>query len=179
MNIWHNVSAKRVTPESFVACIEISKGSKNKYELDKETGALRLDRILFTSTHYPHNYGFIPHTYAGDNDPLDVLVLCSEPIASLALVECYPIGVVKMIDNGEFDEKIIAICAHDPFYNTYKSIKSLPSHVSEEIKHFFTVYKTLEDKDTIVEEIEGREEAMRIIKKSIENYEKKFNKGEK
>lgn len=174
MNIWHQVSESRIKPDDFIACIEIPKGSKNKYELDKETGALRLDRILFTSTHYPQNYGFIPHTYAGDNDPLDVLVLCSEPISSLALVEVYPIGVVKMVDNGEFDEKIIAICKHDPFYNTYKNITDLPQHVSDEIKHFFSVYKTLENKDTIVEEIEGKEEAIRIIKKCIANYEKKF-----
>lgn len=174
MNIWHQVSASRIKPDDFIACIEIPKGSKNKYELDKETGALRLDRILFTSTHYPQNYGFIPHTYAGDNDPLDVLILCSEPISSLALVEAYPIGVVKMVDNGEFDEKIIAICKHDPFYNTYKNITDLPQHVSDEIKHFFSVYKTLENKDTIVEEIEGKEEAIRIIKKCIANYEKKF-----
>ncbi len=174
MNIWHQVSASRIKPDDFIACIEIPKGSKNKYELDKETGALRLDRILFTSTHYPQNYGFIPHTYAGDNDPLDVLVLCSEPISSLALVEAYPIGVVKMVDNGEFDEKIIAICKHDPFYNTYKNITDLPQHVSDEIKHFFSVYKTLENKDTIVEEIEGKEEAIHIIKKCIANYEKKF-----
>lgn len=176
MNIWHGVSSSRVTPDRFIACIEIPKGCKNKYELDKETGALRLDRILFTSTHYPQNYGFIPHTYAGDCDPLDVLVLCSEPIASLALVECYPIGVVKMIDNGEFDEKIIAICVHDPFYNEYRDIRDLPQHVSDEIKHFFSVYKTLENKDTIVEEIDGKEEAKKIIKKSIEQYEKKFGK---
>ena len=174
MNIWHQVSASRIKPDDFIACIEIPKGSKNKYELDKETGALRLDRILFTSTHYPQNYGFIPHTYAGDNDPLDVLVLCSEPISSLALVEAYPIGVVKMVDNFEFDEKIIAICKHDPFYNTYKNITDLPQHVSDEIKHFFSVYKTLENKDTIVEEIEGKEEAIRIIEKCIANYEKKF-----
>ena len=177
MHLWHVVSKDRIKPEDFIACIEIPKGSKNKYELDKETGALRLDRILYTSTHYPHNYGFIPHTYAGDNDPLDVLVLCTEQITPLALVECYPIGVVKMIDNGEPDEKIIAICKHDPFYNTYKDIRNLPQHVADEIKHFFSVYKTLENKDTIVEEVEGKEEAMRIIKKSIENYELKF--GEK
>ena len=174
MNIWHNLSKERITPEKFLACIEIPKGSKNKYELDKETGALRLDRILFTSTHYPQNYGFIPLTYAGDNDPLDVLILCSESITPLALVECYPIGVVKMIDNGEYDEKIIAICTHDPFYNMYKDIKDLPQHISEEIKHFFAVYKTLEYKDTIVNEVEGRHEAIRVIKKCIENYQNKF-----
>ena len=106
MNIWHDINENRIKPDSFVACIEISKGSKMKYELDKETGLLILDRVLFTSTHYPANYGFIPLTYAGDNDPLDVLVMCQEQIDPMALVECYPIGVVKMIDSDEVDEKL-------------------------------------------------------------------------
>lgn len=176
MNIWHDVSKKRVLPESFIACIEISKGSKNKYELDKETGALILDRVLFTSTHYPQNYGFIPRTYAGDNDPLDVLVISSEPIAPLALVQCYPIGVFVMIDNGEIDEKIIAICAHDPFYNHYKDVTEIPKHLFNEIRHFFQVYKSLEGKDTIVPSVEGKEVAVNIVRECLENYEKKFNK---
>ena len=103
MNIWHDISPSRVSPESFTAVIEISKGSSNKYELDKQTGLLRLDRILHTATHYPANYGFIPITYGDDNDPLDVLVLCSEPILPLTLVQCYPIGVINMIDNGKND----------------------------------------------------------------------------
>ena len=108
-NLWHDMLPSRIKPEDFIAVIEISKGSKTKYELDKETGALILDRILYTSTHYPANYGLIPRTYADDNDPLDVLVLCSEPLAPLALVRCYPIGVIAMIDNGHMDQKIIAI----------------------------------------------------------------------
>ena len=109
MNIWHNINPKRISKDEFIACIEISKGSKNKYELDKETGRLYLDRILYTSTHYPANYGFIPRTYADDNDPLDVLVICSEAILPLALVKCVPIGVLKMVDDDKVNEKIIAV----------------------------------------------------------------------
>ena len=122
MNIWHDISPKRIRKDRFYAVIEISKGGKNKYELDKETGMLKLDRVLFTSTHYPANYGFIPRTYASDNDPLDVLVLCQEEIYPLTLVECYPIGVLRMTDSGEDDEKIIAIPKKDPFLNEYKDM---------------------------------------------------------
>ena len=122
MNLWHDIAPARVRPEDFFAVIEIEKGSKNKYEMDKETGALRLDRILYTSTHYPANYGFIPRTWADDGDPLDVLVLCSECIRPLSLVECYPIGVISMEDSGSLDEKIIAIPFQDPTYNTYQDI---------------------------------------------------------
>ena len=153
MNLWHDVAPHRVRPEDFLAVIEIEKGSKNKYEMDKETGALRLDRILYTSTHYPANYGFLPRTWADDGDPLDVLVLCSECIRPLSLVECYPIGVIKMIDDGRFDEKIIAIPFDDPTYNTYTDISQLPSHVFDEMTHFFTIYKALENKETAVDEV--------------------------
>ena len=123
MNIWHDISPKRITKNDFIAVVEISKGFKNKYELDKETGLIILDRILYTSTHYPANYGFIPRTYGDDGDPLDVLVLCSESLEPLSLVRCYPIGVISMVDNGRNDEKIIAIPFNDPTYNTYKSIE--------------------------------------------------------
>ena len=122
MNIWHDISPKRIKPEDFFAVVEISKGSKTKYELDKETGILRLDRVLYTSTHYPANYGFIPRTYAADKDPLDVLVLCSEPIQPMALIQCYPIGMITMMDNGYADDKIIAIPFEDPTYNSYHDI---------------------------------------------------------
>ena len=115
MNVGHSIDSNRIKSDRFFACIEISKGSKNKYELDKNTGLLKLDRILYTSTHYPANYGFIPKTYAEDNDPLDVLVLCTESIVPLTIVECKPIGVMHMVDNGQADEKIIAVCVHDPF----------------------------------------------------------------
>ena len=141
MNLWHDIRPARMQPEDFLAVIEIEKGSKNKYELDKETGALRLDRILYTSTHYPANYGFIPRTYADDGDPLDVLVLCSEPLHPMTSVRCYPIGVITMMDNGRSDEKIIAIPFNDPNYNMYHSVRELPMHVFNEMKHFFTVYK--------------------------------------
>ncbi|MDE6181881.1 MAG: inorganic diphosphatase [Eubacteriales bacterium] len=154
--------------------IEITKGSKKKYELDKETGFIVLDRILHTATNYPANYGFIPRTYGDDKDPLDVLVLCSEDIAPLTLVRVYPIGVIRMIDGGEGDEKIIAIPYADPFYNSYKDISELPKHIFDEIRHFFSVYKDLENKKTIVEEAEGREEAIKIIEESIKNYKENF-----
>ena len=125
MNIWHDISRDRIKCDDFVAVIEIEKGSKMKYELDKETGLLLLDRILFTSTHYPASYGFIPRTLADDGDPMDVLILTSEPLLPLSLVRCYPIGVITMNDNGAMDEKIIAIPFNDPMYNCYKSIDVL------------------------------------------------------
>lgn len=176
MNIWHDIDENRIKPESFIACIEISKGSKMKYELDKQTGFLILDRVLYTSTHYPANYGFIPLTYAGDNDPLDVLVLCQEQIDPMSLVECYPIGVVKMIDSDEIDEKIIAITANDPSLNIYKELHELPPHLFHEISHFFTVYKQLEGKDTYILETLGADAAREIIREAIERYKKVFCK---
>lgn len=162
-SIWHTMSTKRVTPTDFVCVIEISKGSKNKYELDKETGLLILDRILHTSTHYPANYGFIPRTYGDDGDPLDVLLLCSEPVQPMTLVRAYPIGVISMLDNGKNDEKIIAVPFNDPNYNCYHDISELPSHVVDEMEHFFTVYKALENKTTAVNEKGDRDEAIEVI----------------
>ena len=173
-NIWHDMNPKRISPEKFVAVIEITKGSKKKYELDKECGFLRLDRILYTSTHYPANYGFIPRTYGDDNDPLDVLLLCSEPIDPMTLVECYPIGVITMMDNGRSDEKIIAIPFEDPNYNMYTDITDLPVHVFNEMKHFFTVYKALENKETAVSEVQGAEAAKEIIRECIIRYRDTF-----
>ena len=171
MNIWHDISTKRITAEDFYAVIEISKGDKNKYELDKQTGMLKLDRVLFTSTHYPANYGFIPRTYADDGDPLDVLVLCSETILPMTLVECKPIGVLNMIDNNSKDEKIIAVPINDPNYNTYNDISDLPKHRFDEIRHFFQVYKTLEDdKETAATEISGVEKAKEVVQLCIESY---------
>ena len=173
-NIWHTMSTKRVKPEDFICVIEIAKGSKNKYELDKDTGFLILDRILHTSTHYPANYGFIPRTYGDDGDPLDVLLLCSEPIQPMTLVRAYPIGVIKMLDNGKNDEKIIAVPFNDPYYNCYKDIDELPTHVVDEMQHFFKVYKNLEDKETVVDEVRNKEAAVEIINKSINNYVSEF-----
>ncbi len=173
-NIWHDINPKRISPDDFVACIEIPKGGKNKYEMDKETGLLYLDRVLYTSTHYPANYGFIPRTYASDNDPLDVLVLCQESIVPMTLVRCYPIGVVNMVDNDAEDEKIIAIPFNDPSLTCYSDISQLPSHTFDEIKHFFKVYKYLEEKETVVSEVMGRDRAKEIIQNCIERYKDTF-----
>ena len=173
-NIWHDINPKRISPDDFMVVVEISKGSKNKYELDKETGLLKLDRILYTSTHYPASYGFIPRTYADDGDPLDALVLCSEPILPMTLVRYYPIRAIKMIDNGANDEKIITIPFDDPMYNSYTDISELPSHMFDEMKHFFEVYKTLEGKTTAVDEIIGSDKVQDIIKYTIGRYKDSF-----
>lgn len=177
MNIWHDIDPRRIQPEDFIAVIEIPKGYKQKYELDKTTGLLILDRILYTSTHYPANYGLIPLTYADDGDPLDVLVLCSESLEPLSLVRVYPIGVITMLDNGAYDEKIIAIPFNDPTYNSYRSIDELPAHVFQEMQHFFSVYKQLENKETAVNEVAGREQALNVIRTALTNYQANFGKN--
>lgn len=174
MNIWHDIAPERIKKDDFMCYIEITKGSRSKYELDKATGILRLDRVLYTSTVYPASYGFIPRTLADDGDPLDVLVLCSEPILPATIVQCYPIGVINMSDEGEEDSKIIAIPLKEPTYNCYTEIEQLPRHIFEEMKHFFQVYKTLEHKHTTVSEIMGRKEALAIVAKSIETYNAAF-----
>ncbi len=173
-NIWHDINPHRITPDDFIAVIEIEKGSKNKYELDKETGHIILDRVLYTSTQYPANYGFIPRTWANDNDPLDVLVICTEPIAPLSLVRCHPIGVIRMLDSGKLDEKIIAVPFGDPTYNGFHEISELPDHVYSEMRHFFLVYKNLEQKETDVREVSGADEARKIIEHCLSNYIDKF-----
>ena len=173
-NIWHDISSDRIKPEDFICVVEITKGSRKKYELDKETGLIILDRILYTATHYPANYGFIPRTYGDDNDPLDVLLLCSEVLEPLTLVRAYPIGVIKMIDNGRSDEKIIAIPFNDPTYNNYKDINQLPKHIFDEMRHFFEVYKNLENKTTAVDEVMNKDEAIKIISFALENYNNNF-----
>ena len=175
-NVWHDINPKRITPEDFICVVEIGKGSRKKYELDKESGYLILDRILYTSTHYPANYGFIPRTYGDDGDPLDVLLLCAETLEPLTLVRAYPIGVISMIDNGRNDEKIIAIPMNDPNYNQYTDIDQLPVHIFDEMRHFFSVYKNLENKTTAVNEVSARGEAVRIIAEAIDRYIDKFCK---
>ena len=173
-NIWHDISRDRIKSDDFYAVIEITKGGKMKYELDKETGLLVLDRVLYTSTHYPANYGFIPRTLADDGDPMDVLVLSSESLLPLSLVRCYPIGVIIMNDNGSTDEKVIAIPYSDPTYNGYKSIQELPKHIFEEMQHFFRVYKELENKPTTVSEVYDSEKAKEVVKLSIDQYIEKI-----
>ena len=176
MNIWHDIDPKCITPERFTAVIEISKGSNCKYELDKYTGLLRLDRVLYTSTHYPANYGFIPRTFADDGDPLDVLVICSVAIQPMTLIDVAPIGVMRMIDSGAIDDKIIAVPVSDPSYNHFRSIDELPAHIFDEIMHFFSVYKQLENKQTAVKELFDQKEAIEIIEACINAYNEKFCK---
>lgn len=176
MNIWHDIDPAEINPTDFSAIIEIPKGSSCKYELDKKTGLCRLDRVLYTATHYPANYGFIPRTYADDGDPLDVLVLCDAPIYPMTLVRAYPIGAMRMIDGGKLDDKIIALPFSDPTYRGIKSIHDLPSHIFDEIMHFFTVYKQLENKQTAVKELYDKREAEEIVAECIRLYDDTFGK---
>ncbi|MDO5329926.1 MAG: inorganic diphosphatase [Bacillota bacterium] len=176
MNPWKDFPPERITPEEFDVFIEISAGSKNKYELDKDTGLLKLDRILYTSTQYPQNYGFIPLTYAEDYDPLDVLLISSEKVLPRCLVRAKPIGMIQMVDQGLPDAKILAVCPNDPFYKDYKDIHQLPEHMVLEIQYFFETYKVLEGKDTLVPGINGRETAIETVKKAIAAFKEKFPK---
>ncbi|MBQ8684222.1 MAG: inorganic diphosphatase [Clostridia bacterium] len=176
-NIWHDISPDRIKPEDFICVVEIPKGSKKKYELDKETGLIILDRILYTSTHYPANYGFIPRTYGDDGDPLDVLLVCSQSLDPMTLVRAYPIGVITMLDSGHNDEKIIAVPFNDPNYNMYTDIDQLPQHIFDEMRHFFSVYKNLENKSTAVDEVSAREVAIGVVDEAINRYVDKFCKA--
>ncbi|WP_349402214.1 inorganic pyrophosphatase [Candidatus Phytoplasma solani] len=172
MNILHDINPKRITKEEFISVIEIPQGSKKKYEIDKETGMLLLDRFLTTSFRYPVNYGFIPLTHCEDNDPLDVLVLAQESLASLSLVKCRPLGVIKMIDNNELDEKIIAVPMADVVFKDFYDLSDISVSLLAEIKHFFLNYKALEKKNVIIEAIQGKKEALQAIEKSILTYRK-------
>ncbi len=175
-NPWHNVSYGKSSPDFVNAIIEIPEGSKAKYELDKESGLIKLDRVLFSSVHYPANYGFIPQTYCDDNDPLDILVLCSVQVLPLTLIEAKVIGVMHMIDNNEQDDKIIAVAKNDMSINYINELEELPPHTTIEIRNFFEDYKKLENKSVIVEEFLGREKAYKIIEESILLYNDKFKK---
>lgn len=175
-DLWKNIPLGK--PEGrFNAIIEIPKGSKAKYEFDRDTGLIFLDRILYTATYYPANYGFIPRTKSRDGDPLDVLVLCQESLLPKTLVHVKAIGIVKMTDQKKTDEKIIAVPLRDPTYSSYKEVSQLPAHFLEEIKHFFRVYKQLEGKKTVVRKILGRREAVKAIRESAERF-KKEKKGQ-
>ncbi len=170
MHPWHDVSIGERAPDIVPVVVEVPKGSKAKYELDKKSGLIRVDRILFSSVHYPANYGFIPQTYCDDHDPLDALVLGQEAIVPLAIMAARPIGVMKMRDQGEEDDKIIAVHADDPEYAHYGSIGDLPPHRIEEVRRFFLDYKVLERKTVIVEEFLDRREALEVIRRAIELY---------
>jgi inorganic pyrophosphatase len=171
MNPWHLVQVDDATLEKgFPAVVEIPKGSKNKYELDKQTGMLRLDRVLYGAVHYPANYGFIPRTFAEDGDPLDVLVLGQEPVHPLTLLEARAIGVMRMKDEKGVDDKILAVNAHDPAVADYAHYRELPHYILREVRKFFEEYKTLEKKEVLVENLEGPPQALKILRQALARY---------
>lgn len=174
INPWHDVNIGKNAPETVMGVIEIPKGSKGKYELDKKTGMLYLDRVLFSAVHYPANYGFIPQTFCEDHDPLDILIISQIDIPSMCLVEAKVIGVMRMVDGGEADDKIIAVAAGDQSVNYLEDIDDLPPHLMKEVHRFFEDYKKLENKEVKVEDFLGKEDAMRIIKESVELYDENF-----
>lgn len=172
---WHDISIGDEAPDEITVVIEVSKGSKVKYEIDKDTGLLEVDRVLYSSVVYPENYGFIPRTLAEDDDPLDVLVLMQEPVLPLSILKVRPIGLLPMVDEGENDENIICVHVDDPEYKAYNNVDEFPEHRLNEIKQFFMEYKNLEEKEVSVGEVSGPEDAIQIIKDSIERYKKQFS----
>ncbi|PYO02465.1 MAG: inorganic pyrophosphatase [Candidatus Rokuibacteriota bacterium] len=170
MHPWHDVPLQAEGVGSVHVVVEIPKGSKVKYELDKATGLLRVDRVLYSAVHYPANYGFLPRTYCEDGDPLDVLVLGQEPVVPLCVLRARPIGVITMSDEKGRDDKIIAIHADDPEYAVYEDVADVPPHRLKELERFFLDYKILEHKTVNVEELHGRGDAARIIAAAQELY---------
>jgi inorganic pyrophosphatase len=178
MHVWHDIYVDdQLIEKAFPVVIEVPKGSKNKYELDKETGFLRLDRVLYSAVHYPANYGFLPRTYCDDGDPLDALVLGQEPVHPLAVVEARAIGAMRMRDEKGIDDKILAVNVADPSVADYMDHGQLPAHTLREIKRFFEDYKQLEQKQVVVEDFMGPEDALRTIRESLELY-RKMRRGE-
>ncbi len=171
---WHEVSYGTQCPQIVNGIVEISKGSRAKYEIDKESGLLKLDRVIYSSFHYPINYGFIPQSLGDDGDPLDILILSSVNIEPLCLVQAKVIGNMQMIDVGQADDKIIAVANTDPEVNHINSIEELPAHFLSELKHFFEQYKTLENKKVEIDAFQNKEKAYEVIKASIKLYIKKF-----
>ena len=177
MNPWHDIEPRKSTPDTLDCVIEIPRGGRLKYELDKESGLLRLDRVLYSAVFYPANYGFIPRTYCDDHDPLDILVLGQEPVMPMSLLTARPIGVMQMIDQDEEDDKIIAIHEHDPAYNHLRDISQLPEHTLNELQRFFEDYKILEHKKVRIERFKGRVDAGGIIDKAFRLYNSTFEPG--
>ncbi|PJJ75728.1 inorganic pyrophosphatase [Thermoflavifilum aggregans] len=172
---WHDIAIGNQAPEIVTSIIEIPKGSRAKYELDKDSGLLKLDRVLYSSVYYPANYGFIAQSLGEDHDPLDILVLSQIDMQPLCVVRAKVIGVMQMIDNGEADDKIIAVAADDVSINHIDDIDQLPAHFINELRHFFEEYKALEHKTVVVEEFQNKDVAFDVIRKSIENYQKTFS----
>jgi len=172
---WHGAGYGDKAPERVNALIEIPQGSRTKYEIDKGTGLLKLDRVIYSSFHYPVNYGFIPQTFGQDGDPLDILVLCSQSIQSLCLVDATVIGNMQMIDSGEKDDKIIAVATKDPSVNHILSIEDMPRHFINELRNYFEQYKVLENKEVYIEEFQNKEIAYQVINEAIAYYKEKFS----
>lgn len=177
MNPWHDVTPGIELPSEFVSVIEIPMGSSVKYEMDKETGLLKLDRILYSAVYYPANYGFIPQTLAEDDDPLDVLVLCQEPVAPRTLVASRAIGVMTMIDQGKPDHKILAVAIDDPEYNSYTEAAQLPAHRLSMLQRFFKDYTTLENREVQVDEFEDAAKAFPVVEDALQRYDQQRRRG--
>lgn len=171
---WHGVNYGNNAPQKVTALIEIPEGSRSKYEVDKESGLLMLDRVIYSSFHYPMNYGFIPQTLGKDGDPLDILVLCSQSIHSLCLVEATVIGNMQMIDNGELDDKIIAVASNDPSVNHYSKIEDVPQHYLLELRNFFEQYKVLENKEVRIDNFQDKDTAYTVIQEAIDFYKENY-----
>lgn len=167
---WHDVSPGDQLPKEFRGVIEIPMGSKVKYEIDKPSGLIKLDRMLFSAVHYPANYGFIPQTLGEDGDPLDILVFCQEPVVPLTIIHSRVIGLMDMIDTGKRDHKVVAVAVNDPEYSSYQDIKELPPHRLQMLKRFFMDYKTLEKKVVEVDEFYSAEKALPIISEALIRY---------
>ena len=178
MHAWHDIYLDdEIIEKHFPVVIEVPSGSKNKYELDKDTGFLRLDRVLYSSVHYPANYGFIPRTFCDDGDPLDALVLGQEPVHPMTVVEARAIGVMRMRDDKGIDDKVIAVSVHDPAVSQYRDHGELPEHTLREVRRFFQDYKILENKQVVIDDFMGPEEATRIILEAHDFY-RKLRRGE-
>lgn len=173
---WHGVPYGENAPRVVNAVIEIPQGSRAKYEIDKDSGLLKLDRVIYSSFYYPCNYGFIPQTLGDDKDPLDILVITSLPVQALCIMEAKVVGVMQMIDNGDGDDKIIAVAANDPGVNHYNNMEELPPHFFSELRHFFEEYKRLENKKVIVEEFGDKSTALKVIQNAIDLYKESFQK---
>lgn len=176
MNLWHDISAGKKTPEEITVIVEIPRGSNNKYEIDKETGLIALDRVLHSAQTFPFDYGFVPQTYWHDGDALDVILLSTNPLPSGIVVHARPVAVMHMIDSGDNDDKIIAVPTDDPRWNDIKDLEDVNSHTIKEIEHFYSTYKQLQKKEVKVTGFEGRDAAHTAIKEGLKLYQEKFSK---